>query len=71
MENNLAQEEITAYYKRMLSLLYYNTCSCKTKKAVEMLNPKFHSKKCKYKIEVEKADLKFEDKETDANIGTE
>jgi hypothetical protein len=51
---------IAEHYSQLLSLLFYNLCKC-SKFHQQDLHPKLHSVSCKYKIEVEKANLKFED----------
>jgi hypothetical protein len=66
MENKIIQEEITKSYVSMLSLLFYNTCKCLIKKEdteEHKLNPKFHRKRCPYRVKVEKAKLEFKEDE--------
>lgn len=48
---------------RMLTDLFYNTCTClrDNPKKEKLLNPKFHVKKCLYRKHVEEVGVEFTD----------
>lgn len=63
VENDMVRGVIFDFYKKTLSELFYNTCTCiaRDPEKDKMLNPVYHEAECSYRKHVEELELKFED----------